>query len=187
MYKTTHIIRLCLLLLIVLSINACDGRKSSQQALKEHVEAFKSDIRLEVEEYYPEESSVVVNDTLLTSGHSISIKTYSDMENCVTLTRIKDSVNYQKHYRNFIFEVELRNDSDLIFKEQFTRNRILNLVEDATVHDLQSVLKTIDLNYIETTADQVYINLMYEVPETHQRSSFELSLHKNGRIQIERK
>lgn len=187
MYKFWVSIRLFLLpITIMMVISSCDGRKSSQQALKEAIVEFQQEVPIEVNEYFPSEYFESYNDTILDNGYRILIKTVPDLENDVTLTKIKDTVNFQKHYRNFKIEIELETDTGELIKEHFTKERINYLVREShTNYKLFSnemVLKAVNVNYLKSTSEAVVFDLLYHLPETDKTSELQLSLSRKAII-----
>ena len=185
MYKYLTSIRVLLMPVIILvAISSCDGRKSSQQALKEAVVEFKQEVPIQIDEYFPSEYFESYNDTILDSGYHVHIKTVPDLENEVVLTVIKDTINYQKHYRNFKIDIELRTDQGNLIKEHFTKERINLLVRESHRNYRQfsneMVLKAVNINYLESTSKAVVFDLLYHLPETDKTSELKLSLSQNA-------
>ncbi|WP_157962313.1 hypothetical protein [Winogradskyella aurantiaca] len=167
-------------------ISSCDGRKSSQQALKEAIVEFQQEVPIEVDEYFPSEYFESYNDTILDNGYRILIKTVPDLENDVTLTKIKDTVNFQKHYRNFKIEIKLETDTGEFIKEHFTKERINYLVRESHTNyrlfSNEMVLKALNVNYLESTSEAVIFDLLYHLPETDKTSELRLSLSRKAII-----
>ncbi len=99
-----------LLLIFVIGLMSCEGRKTQKQALSEGIEVFKKEASLEVDLYQPETYAEREVDTLLSNGYRIKIKTSTDMENNVLFTKIKDTVNYQTYYRNYKFKISVEKE-----------------------------------------------------------------------------
>ena len=106
------------------------------------------------------------------------------MKNEVVLTVIKDTINYQKHYRNFKIDIELRTDQGNLIKEHFTKERINLLVRESHRNYRQfsneMVLKAVNINYLESTSKAVVFDLLYHLPETDKTSELKLSLTQNA-------
>lgn len=118
------------LLVTVISFISCDGRKTKVEILKESVTKFKDSLgTLEIVEYIPKEYTEAKTDTILSNGFSISIKTYTNMKKSVTIKHKIDTITYVEHHRDWISEVKIKKNKNLIFdkkidKEFFLKNNI---------------------------------------------------------------
>ncbi|MFC0605830.1 hypothetical protein [Winogradskyella pulchriflava] len=179
-----------LLLLLFIASVSCEGRKSSSQALAEDVEEFIKNVTTEVDIYVPKDYTEREVDTLMNNGYSIKIKTYSDMENSVLFTKIKDTVNYQTYYRNFKFDILVKIDNKVIYDETFDKKRVnkaLNLKPNYTSgsslynFDKLAVLKSIELNNDPTLNNQVVIDVLYEIPNSNKQALHQLIIDDRGK------
>ncbi len=186
-----------LLLILIIGFTSCDGRITQNQALSESIEEFKKSASLEVNVYVPEAYLELEVDTLLSNGYSVKIKTYSDMSNSVLFTKIKDTINYQTHYRNFKFNISVSKDDKLIYKESFDKekaNKAFNykasLVPGSNLYnfDKLSVLKSIQVNDDPSYTNMVLIDIIFAIPETDRYASHTLFINENGKsnsVQVE--
>ena len=94
-----------ILLITVLGFTSCEGRISKTQALEKDIKEFQDSVSIQVDVYKPKNYLEREVDTTLSNGFRVKIKTYTDMDNNVLFTKIKDTINYQKYYRNFKFEI----------------------------------------------------------------------------------
>ncbi|WP_299361897.1 hypothetical protein [Winogradskyella sp.] len=183
-----------ILLLLVVAITSCDGRKTKSQALLEDIEEFKKEVTAEIPVYQPESYVEREVDTLLHNGYRVSIKTYSDMEESVLFTKIKDTINYHTYYRNFKFNIIIEKNGNRIFDEQFNKKRMNKLLEYNTTtlselrgFDQLSVLKSIELNKNLPNSENIEIDIIYAIPNTDRISFHIMSINEKGIMNIERK
>lgn len=178
-----------LLLILVIGLTSCEGRKTHNEALSESIEEFKKKANFETHVYIPETYFEHEVDTLFSNGYRVKIKTYSDMSNSVLFSKIKDTVNYQTHYRNFKFEISVLKDKKLIFREHFDKQKINkafnykgNSVADSKLYnfDKLAVLKSIKVNEDPSHTNIVLINIMYAIPETDRYASHSLMINEKG-------
>ncbi len=188
-----------LLLILIIGFTSCDGRKTQNQALSESIEEFKKSASLEVNVYVPETYLELEVDTLLSNGYLVKIKTYSDMSDSVLFTKIKDTTNYQTHYRNFKFNISVSKDDKLIYNESFDKKKVnkafnykANLVSGSKLYnfDKLSVLKSIQVNDDPSYTNMVLIDIIYAIPETDRYASHTLFIDEKGKsnsVQVELK
>ncbi len=180
-----------LLLILSIGFTSCDGRITQNQALSKSIEEFKKSASLEVNVYVPETYLEHEVDTLLSNGYRVKIKTYSDMANSVVFTKIKDTVNYQTHYRNFKFNISISKDDKLIYKESFDKKKVnntfnykANLVSGSNLYnfDKLAVLKSIQVNDDPSYTNIVLVNILYAIPETDRFASHTLFIDEKGKL-----
>ena len=178
-----------LLLLLIIGFTSCEGRKTSRQALSESIEEFKKNVNLETHVYIPEAYIEHEVDSTLSNGFRVKIKTYSDMDNSVRFSKVKDTVNYQTHYRNFKFDIRVEKQGQLIYEETFDKlkvNKILGYRDDFTSSSpfynfsALAVLKSVSLDEENSLNNTVYINFMYAVPETDRFAVHTFSINEDG-------
>lgn len=174
---------------MVLGFTCCEGRKTSHQALSKSIEEFKKNVTLETHVYIPETYMEHELDSTLSSGFRIKIKTYSDMEHSVRFSKIKDTVNYQTHYRNFKFDIHIEKEGQLIYKESFDKlkvNKTFGYRDDFSSaspfynFSTLAVLKSISLDDENSSNNEVHINLIYAIPETDKSAIHILSISEDG-------
>jgi len=184
---------LILLLLITIGFTSCEGRKTQNQALSESIEEFKKTVNFETNVYIPESYMEREVDTLISNGYRVKIKTFTDMANSVRFSKIKDTINYQTHYRNFKFEVSVTKDDKLIYSENFDKQKVNkvfnysgNLVfgSDLSDFDKLAVLKSIQVNDDPSYTNMVVIDVLYTIPESDRSSSHRLFIDANGKSNI---
>lgn len=183
-----------LLLILLIGFTSCEGKKTTAEALSESIDAFKKSVNLEVNVYIPETYLEHEVDSLLSNGYRVKIKTYADMANAVLFTKIKDTINYQTHYRNFKFEVSVLKNDELIYSNSFDKakvNKAFNYKPDLTSDsllynfDTLAVLKSIQINDDPSFKNKVAIDILYSIPETDRYASHRLFIDEIGTSHIE--
>lgn len=179
-----------ILIVMVLGFTSCDGRKTKNQALNESVDNFKKSVTIQVDEFVPEKYAEREVDTTLFNGFKIKIKHYTDMDNSVLFSKIKDTINYQTYYRNFKFDVMVEKDNKFIYKKSFNKteaNKILgyepNLNRSSPFYNFEklSVLQSIKVNYDITSTNEVAIDIVYAIPNTNKKALHQLIIDEHGK------
>ncbi|BAO77159.1 hypothetical protein [Winogradskyella sp. PG-2] len=174
-----------LFLILVIVFTSCEGRITQNQALSESIEEFKKTVSFEVDVYHPEGYIEHEVDTLLSNGYRVKIKAFSDMDNSVLFTKIKDTINYQTHYRNFKFNVQVEKEGKLIYNKRFNKfnaNKVLSYNSNNQLHnfDKLAVLKSIEVDGDSTLKNSISIHIIYAIPETDQIASHKLIIDEYG-------
>ncbi|MFP4846899.1 hypothetical protein [Winogradskyella sp. PE311] len=177
-----------LLFILIIGFTSCEGRKTQRQALNEDIAEFKKNITIQKDVYQPETYTEHEVDTLLSNGYRIRIKTYSDMENTVLITKIIDTINYQNHYRQYKFDILIEKEGHSIFNESFDKSKINTLLGNNSKgiknslnknFEKLAILKSIQLkDYI--SEDYVLIDLGYAIPEKDIIDWYTLKIDKYG-------
>lgn len=184
-----------LFLLLIIAFTSCEGRKTQSQALSEDIEEFKKEVTLEIAVYKPENYMEREVDTLLHNGYRVKIKTYSDMDNTVLFTKIKDTINYQTHYRNFKFDIQVEKDGKLLYNESFDKKKAHSLFRDYTPtksinkdtdFDKLAILKSIEVSGNSSFSDRIKIDILYAIPETDKMTLHSLSIDNKGLLEVKR-
>lgn len=182
-----------LLFIITNAFTSCEGRKTSHQALAESIEEFKKTASLEVDVFIPESYSEKEVDTVLHNGFKVKIKTFTDLEHSVDFSKIKDTINYQTHYRNFKFEISIINNDKVIYNEHFNKERVnkdfnkSNNTKEGLISpnfDKLAVLKSIQINDDPSLINNVKIDILYTIPESDKHFGFTLVVDDKGRSNI---
>jgi hypothetical protein len=124
---------------------------------------------------------------VLSTGYRVKVKTSTDAFDDVLVTRIKDSINYQTHYRKFVLDIELEKNAKVFFSKKFTRDLInKQLLESGVIlNDFDNyVLYAHQLSYEDSNEQQIVLNLVYKIPESEETYAFHLILQPNGQIQL---
>ncbi len=184
---------LVVLLVLVLGFTSCEGRKSQNQALSESINEFKKSASLEVDVYVPETFLEHEVDTTLSNGYHVKIKTYTDEENNVLFSKIKDTINYQTYYRNYKFDISVIKEGKLIYSEVFDKQKVnknfnfkTDLSTGSLLHDFDklAVLKSIQFNDDSSLKNPVGIDIIYAIPESDRYASYTLFIDDNGKSNI---
>lgn len=182
-----------LLFILTIGFTSCEGRKTQNQALIESVAEFNKMASFEINEYYPETYVEREVDTLLSNGYRVKIKMYSDMDNSVLFTKIKDTINYQTYYRNFKFDIIVLKDNQEIYNNSFDKQKAneafnykSNLASDSNLYnfDKLAVLKSIQVNDNPSYTNLVLIDVMYAIPESDNYASHRLFIDNKGKLNI---
>jgi len=182
-----------IILILVIGLTSCEGRKSQSQALSESIDEFKKSASLEVDVYVPETYLEQRVDTTLSNGYKIVIKTYSDEENNVLFSKIKDTVNYQTYYRNYKFDISITKNEQLIYSESFDKPRVnedfnYNSPNSSGSYlrdfDKFSVLKSIQVNDDPSLKNVVGIDIIYAIPESDKYAYHTLFIDEKGKSNI---
>ena len=183
-----------LLVILVMGFTSCEGRKTSNQALSESIEEFRKNATFEVDIFIPETYIEKEVDTVLSNGYRVHIKTFTDFENSVRFSKIKDTVNYQTHYRNFKFEISVIKNNKLIYNESFNKIRVNkdfnynNPIDAGSIlynFDKLAVLKSIQVNDDPSLRNTVGIDILFAIPESDRYAAHTLFIDENGLSNIE--
>jgi hypothetical protein len=178
-----------LLVILVIGLTSCEGRKTSNQALSESIEEFRKNATIEVDVFIPETYVEKEVDTVLSNGYRVHIKTFTDFENSVRFSKIKDTINYQTHYRNYKFEISVSKNNKLIYNESFNKIRVNkdfnynNKAEaDSNLYnfDKLAVLKSIQVNEESSLKNTVGIDILFAIPESDRYAAHTLFIDENG-------
>ncbi|WP_299130376.1 hypothetical protein [uncultured Winogradskyella sp.] len=183
------------LVLLILGFTSCEGRKSEREALLKDIQYFKKTVTIEVDDYKPATYIEQQKDTILSNGYRVKIKTFSDMDNSVLFTIIRDTINYQTYYRNYKFEIQVEKDGQPIYKRLFdknTVNKVFGLHESTASSKVANdfnklgVLKSIELNDGLPNSNGVKIDILYAIPETDNYVLHTLHFDDIGRLKVKR-
>lgn len=180
----------------MIGFTSCDGRKTKTEALAEAVAEFKKKVTVKIEVFEPESYVEQNVDTLLHNGYRVRIKSYTDLDNSVLYTKIKDTVNYHTHFRNFNFDIVVKKDDKTIFKKHFNKKIVNSLFKFNTkstslknVDDFETlgILKSVELVNDFPLSNTIKIDVLYTIPETDKCSFHTIFIDKNGNFKVERK
>lgn len=172
---------------------SCDGRQTKTQALIESIEEFKRSAKLEVNVYLPDTYMEQEFDTIMSNGFRVKIRSYSDMDNSVLFSKIKDTINYQTHYRNFKFEINITKNNKLIYNESFDKKKVNKVFKyssgllsgsDLYNFDELAVLKSIEVNEDASYANMILIDILFAIPESDRYASHTLFIDGSGKANI---
>ena len=183
-----------LLILAGLAFTSCEGRITKSQALSEDIDEFNRTVTVEIPVFKPESYMEREIDTVMQNGYRVKIKTYTDMEHTVLFTKIKDTINYQTHYRNFKFSIAIEKNGQRVFNELFDKRRINQLFEfNANVRPEISgfeefgILKSIEFNDDLSNSEQIEIDIIYAIPNSDKSALYTMTIDDNGRMSVDYK
>ncbi|WP_138433912.1 hypothetical protein [Winogradskyella algicola] len=181
---------LFLLLIVTLGFISCEGRITKNQALVEDIEEFKKTVSIQVDIYKPENYTEHQVDTTLSNGFRVKIKAYTDMDNSVLFTKIKDTINYQTYYRNFKFDILVEKNSKVIYDKSFDKQKANkafkfnpNLVKGSEFYnfDKLAILNAIQVDDDPSYTNTVVIDVVYAIPETDKVSHLKILINDKGK------
>lgn len=182
-----------ILLIIGIGFFSCEDRKTQNQALSESIEEFKKTVNFETNVYIPETYIEQEVDTIMSNGFRVKVKTYSDLSNAVRFSKIKDTINYQTHYRNFKFDISIYKNDKEIYNESFDKQKInkafnydANLVSGSDLYNFNTlaVLKSINVNDDPSYTNVVLIDIMYAIPESNRYATHRLFIDNKGKSNV---
>lgn len=171
-------------LLGILMLFGCDGRERSHKTNEEILKDSKLlDSFIENIQYIPDSYSEVENDTLLSNGFRVKIKTYTEMNDNVINEFTIDSINYKFHYRTYTGKLEFfyKNEAILelsINKSYFKENKDKEFWEKA-------ILGGISIDENKIFKNKVYLNIFYCIPESEICKDYNLIVDKKGNTSLE--
>ena len=173
-----------LLLLLIICITSCEGRKTQSQALAESIEVFKKDTIFKDITYTPETYQEFNIDSLLSNGFRVKIKTYSDMNNSSLLEEYKkEATIYKKFYRQHISELKIYYNNALIATKTITKSLFTNK-KDLDFWS-KAILGNVSINGLKSTGDKLTLNIYYCIPESEICKDFLIIFDKEGRFTLE--
>ncbi|WP_372935539.1 hypothetical protein [Seonamhaeicola sp.] len=123
MYKALYKIILLLILPIIITFCSCESRQSKNDLLQESISKYKNDFKLiEVKNYYPKTYNEIITDTILSNGYTVKIKTFTDMNNAVSVVSKTSTIYQTDYYRQVTSEVVVFKNNKLIFNKSFNSN-----------------------------------------------------------------
>lgn len=179
-----------LLLIIVLGFTSCEGRITKNQALAKDIEEFNKTVSVQIDVYKPESYTERQVDTTLSNGFKVKIKAYTDMDNSVLFTKIKDTINYQTYYRNFKFDILVEKDNKVIYNKSFDKqkaNKVFkfnaNLTKGSQLYNFNklAILNAIQVDDDPSYTNMVSIDVMYAIPETDKVSHHKILINDKGK------
>lgn len=123
MYKALYKIIPLLILPIIIAFCSCESRQTKNDLLQKSISKYKNDFKLiEVKNYYPKAYNEIITDTLLSNGYRVKIKTFTDMNNAVSVVSKTSTIYQTDYYRQVTSEVVVFKNNKLIFNKSFNSN-----------------------------------------------------------------
>ena len=163
--------------------SSCDGRdrkhKTNNEVLKENklLDSFS-----EIVKYIPENYTEIENDTILSNGFRVKIKTYTEMQDNVFNEFTIDTINYKFYYRNYTGKLDVYYNNTSILKETINKS-YLNKKDEESFWD-DAIMAGISLNEHNSTKIEVYITVLYCIPESEICKEFKITVDKDGNTTI---
>ena len=182
-----------LFLIIAVISTSCDGRKSQSEALTESIKEFSKKVTLQKDVYKPNDYIERQTDTLLSNGFRVKIKAYTDLNNSVVFTHIKDTINYNTYYRNFKIDISVSKNNKVIFNESIDKQKAIKffnykstLLLDSEFYnfDKLAVLKSVEVNADPVNTNVVAIEFLYAIPESERFAYHTLIIDETGKSTI---
>ncbi len=170
---------LILFILIIVTLTSCDGRgrkhKTNEDVLKENklLDSFTENIK-----YIPETYTEVETDTILSNGFRVKIKTYTEMEDNVFNEFTIDTIKYKFYYRNYTGKLDVFYNDRSILKETINKS-YLNKNKDKAFWD-DAIMAGIYLDEHNSTKKEVFISVLYCIPESEICKEFNIIIDKEG-------
>lgn len=169
-----------LFLLIIITLSSCDNRdrknKSNEDVLKE---IKLSDSFSEITKYIPEIYTEVNTDTILNTGFRVKIKTYTEMQDNVFNEFTIDSIKYKFYYRNYTGKLDVFYNNTSVLKETINKS-YLNQNGDKSFWD-DAIMGGIYIDELNSTKKEVYISVLYCIPESEICKEFNIIVDKEGK------
>ena len=167
------------LFFVFISLISCDGRdrvnKTNQDVLKEYnlLESFSENIQ-----YIPETYTEIITDTTLDNGFRVKVKTYTEMQDNVFNEFTIDTIKYKFYYRNYTSKLTVFFKNSLILDETINKS-YLNKKENKEFWN-SAVLGGISIDEHNSSNNEVYISILYCIPESEICKDFKIIVDKKG-------
>ncbi|RNC87169.1 MAG: hypothetical protein ED556_07030 [Winogradskyella sp.] len=176
-----------LLLILIVGVTSCEGRKTKTKSLTESIEQFKENNTLEIITFHPEVYTETNNDTILSNGFKHKIKLFSNMNSSVSKSYFKDAITYKESYRNFDAEVKVIFKDNIVFnqtvsKQFFINNNALS-VDSSKYIRLENIWIDDNINLV----DQTHIDFLYSqvIDEEDKDIHLKLIIDSSGKYTIQ--
>lgn len=173
---------LYLILLLLTVVLSCDGRdkihKSSQEVLK-HNKLYESFSEKVV--YIPEHYLETKNDTILSNGFQVKIKSYTNMRESLLKESAKNHLLLKNYYRDIETTIQIyKNEKSIVsttinkeffIKTNYKTNRLLK----------NKILQGVWLNeYASIMTNKVVLEVQFMEPETKNYAYYRVSFDQSG-------
>ena len=181
-------ILIVILFFISLGFMSCDGRdrayKTNQDVLKEHnlYKSFSESVS-----FVPENYMETTNDTILSNGFQVKIKSFTDMKRSVLKEFTKNNIAHKTYYRNIKATISILKDNRKIISTTIDKDIFKNF-NNSSKTDSNPIIQGIWLNqYASIINDKVILNVRLYEPETKNHEDYTLSFDENGTLSIDNK
>lgn len=180
-----------LLLILILGLTSCEGRKSQNQALAESIDNFKKNTSVEKLTYTPKNYTYQNIDTTFVNGFSIYNKLYIDMENSILVEeKNKNSIVHKTYIREGKADVIVKFKDEILFSETIDNTFILQT--DATQKDTLKNMTLLNVFVDETFSNQSQTNKtdifiqFYNPKNTKAQLSYKLTINLNKKYTLQK-
>jgi hypothetical protein len=136
-----------LAVLFLIAFTNCDGKDRASKNNKEKIE--NSDLSssfFEHVNYFPKKYVEVITDTILSNGFTVRIKTFSDMENKILITKKTDTITQKNYYRNWVSELQVSFKSNVL---------LIKTIDNSFLQNIKTIKET-GLSMLQFT--NIYVN-----------------------------
>ncbi|MFD1061633.1 hypothetical protein ACFQ1Q_00125 [Winogradskyella litorisediminis] len=176
---------LFILLIILVAVSSCEGRKTVNKALTESVEDFKKNNSFKTVTFLPENYRKIDIDTTFSNGFKIKVNLFTDMASVISKTLKNNSQTHTNNYRRIKSEIDIKFNNNTIFKETVDNTFIENILKNESEYLIMANLDSIWIDeYLTTFENKVILNLDYRIPETDNYKSFVLKVNQNGKFEL---
>jgi hypothetical protein len=140
--KTT----LGLTLVLIIGITSCNGRKNSNLALAQSIEEFKTKNAIESVSYLPKNYREQSQDTTLSNGFKIKTRTFTNMNDSVVKSVIRDTITYKKLHREVNALVTIFFNDKQVFEKTITKDFLTHNLISEQLNLEHSVLQSLWLS-----------------------------------------
>ncbi|MGB0981128.1 MAG: hypothetical protein ACPGUH_03415 [Winogradskyella sp.] len=180
-----------LLLILILGLTSCEGRKSQNQALAESIDNFKKNTSVEKLTYTPKNYTYQNIDTTFVNGFSIYNKLYIDMENSILVEeKNKNSIVHKTYIREGKADVIVKFKDEILFSETIDNTFILQT--DATQKDTLKNMTLLNVfvdktfsNQSQTNKTDIFIQF-YNPKNTKAQLSYKLTINLNKKYTLQK-
>ena len=176
---------LFLVIPIVFTLLGCDGRyrkyKTNSELLTESnlMTSFNEQIR-----FVPEQSILIVTDTILDSGFNVKINYHSLSTNYIVDEA--ESLNTNKTY-HYNFEAKISVYKNTRYCNDFTLNKAFFNDFGSPLFLKKAVMQYVWIDHEASTSNTVYLNTTFRIPATETYRDFIIRIDDQGIIEIKEK
>lgn len=175
--------------LFTFTLLSCDGRyklyKTNQEILKEHklFESFSEQIN-----YIPESYLETSNDTILSNGYKIKLKSFTDMDNSQLSYYTKDNIQYKNYYRNINTSITILKDNQEIFSKTVNKDTIIEFDESFNKSIKNKIIKGVWVDeYASLINNNVIIEMLFSEIGNNKSIHLKLVFNAQGDLYITEK
>lgn len=179
MKKLILLFGICLIALV-----SCDGRKSFDKSLTNNTSNFEGIEPYEIIVFKPESPFYKKVDTLLHNGYRVKINTYTDSDNSIVTSKIKDTITTKTHHRSYKFDIQVEKKGNIIYSDSFNKTKANALFSFRDDFQKKAVLQYISLSDEPTLDDKIRIDFTYIIPETERYADQTLFILDNGSVNV---